>query len=1241
MQPPAGENNRVFTVHGTVIQSTDSPEHYRQKLARIALDEMYQFVAILDANGTLLEVNRAALEGAGLTLSEVEGKPFWDCFWWAVSPEIRETLQKSVARASQGEFIRYDVEIYGRARGKGTIIIDFSLIPVKDETGRVVFIVPEGRDITEKASYEREIARKNTDLQALLKRIRELDEIKTQFFSNVSHELRTPLALIIGPADRLLRNDATLSSEQRQESARVIARNARMLLKHVNDLLDISKFEAGKLKIALQDTNVTPLLRLTASHFDLLAEDRHITFRVEGHDEVVTAIDPEKIQRVVMNLLSNAFKFVPDGGEVRTSIRSSKHELVVSIEDSGPGVKPELRHAIFERFRQGEGGTNRQFAGTGLGLAIAKEFIEMHHGRVEVLDSELGGACFQVTLPISRLSQTAPLSPAHHVAPTIIEGFIEELSQRPSFRGETKLTKPPDYSKSTILVVEDNVDMNRFISESLSATYHVISAFDGQQGLEKALASHPTLIITDIMMPRVSGVEMIGEIRKCPELADVPILLLSAKADEELKVKLLTEGSQDFVAKPFSEKDLLVRVRNLIDLKKSQERYRTLFTSMDEGFCTIEVIFDESQTPIDYRFLETNGAFEKQTALKDARGKRVRELVPHLQQYWFDIYGKVALTGIPTRFENHVEAMNRWHEVYAFRVGVPEHRQVAVFFNDITERKGVEVALRESEERMRLATEATAVGIWEWNTITQMIRWDAQMFRIYGIPPTPDGMVHYSIWSGAVLLEDLSRQEELLRDTAVRRGGYTTREFRIRRPEDGECRHIESVETVRTNSKGQAEWIVGTNLDITDRKHAVQALRENEGRLRAFSGQLEQEVQERTEELEQSQDRLRALATELNLAEQRERKRLAGELHDYLAQLLVLGRLKLGQMRRIGLSPQGTEMVRDTEDVLKKALEYTRTLMAELSPPVLQQHGLSAGLKWLGEQMQRSGLVVTVDVDATTKYSLPDDSAVLLFQSVRELLMNALKHADTNEVAIRLESAEGRLRIEVRDEGAGFDLAAASSASINTAMSSKFGLFSIRERMRALGGSFTLQSAPGEGTTATLILPLVGAQDPGTKPEVRGLGEDPKEGKPSVSFPLASSALLHAQARVRVLLVDDHGMVRQGLRSVLESYADVEVVGESCNGEEAVASVERLQPSIVVMDNNMPRMNGIEATAEITSRYPGVIVIGLSVQSGGANELAMKNVGAAMLLTKDVAVYALYRAIRETLNAKEMSAKEH
>lgn len=539
---------------------------------------------------------------------------------------------------------------------------------------------------------------------------------------------------------------------------------------------------------------------------------------------------------------------------------------------------------------------------------------------------------------------------------------------------------------------------------------------------------------------------------------------------------------------------------------------------------------------------------------------------------------------------------------------------------DITEPKQAEAALREIQERMRLATEATAVGIWEWNLLTNRVWWNPQMFLIYGVAPTPDGFVEYSVWSGAVLLEDLPEQERVLQET-VRNCGTSRRSFRIRRSGDAAYRHIEAVDTVRLNAQGETEWVVGTNLDVTDRTR-------QEEELRRWRDALEMRVRERTKELLASQASLRALAAELNLAEQRERKRLAGELHDHLAQLLVLCRLNMGRVKRSGLTTKAEEIINETEEVLNNALAYSRTVMAELSPPVLQEHGLPAGLTWLGAQMQRHGLAVTVDVGQGAEYALSEDRAMLLFQSVRELLMNILKHAQSTDVAIDLKHHGGLLVIEVRDEGVGFDLAAAAAAAgttTTTALSSKFGLFSIRERMRALGGRFDIESAPGKGTKATLALPVESAGVTVLSPEQ--VRSEPQH------------AGLQPHAKARVLLVDDHALVRQGLRSMLESYDDVDVIGEAWNGEEAVACVERLHPSIVVMDINMPKMNGIEATAAIISRYPDIIVIGLSVNAGGATEEAMTNAGAVALLSKEAAVENLYRAIRETMGVKVIREK--
>ncbi len=406
---------------------------------------------------------------------------------------------------------------------------------------------------------------------------------------------------------------------------------------------------------------------------------------------------------------------------------------------------------------------------------------------------------------------------------------------------------------------------------------------------------------------------------------------------------------------------------------------------------------------------------------------------------------------------------------------------------------------------------------------------------------------------------------------------------------------------------------------LAERTEAERRALESEARLQSLASRLERTVEKRTEELVESQERLRALAVELNLAEQRERARLATDMHDHLQQLLVLGKLKLAGSKRISRGlPAVEKMIHETEEVLADALQYTRSLVAELSPPVLRDHGLCAGLRWLGGYMEKYEMTVAVTVPKAEP-ALPEDQLVLLFQSVRELLMNALKHAGTTEAVVGLEQTADRLRITVSDKGAGFDLAAVTAAEPAGGLSSKFGLFSIKERMRSLGGSLELESAPDKGTIATLVLPLARHR----QAEVKVQAESQER-----SF---SSTLQPPASRIHVLLVDDHAMVRQGLRAMLEGYEDVQIVGEAVDGQDAVRLAEQLRPGIVVMDINMPNMNGIEATREITTRYPNIIVIGLSVNAGDDNHHAMIGAGAATLLTKEAAVEQLYQTMLAVL----------
>jgi PAS domain S-box-containing protein len=516
----------------------------------------------------------------------------------------------------------------------------------------------------------------------------------------------------------------------------------------------------------------------------------------------------------------------------------------------------------------------------------------------------------------------------------------------------------------------------------------------------------------------------------------------------------------------------------------------------------------------------------------------------------------------------------------------------------------VQAQLQRSEERLRLAMAGANMGAWDVDLETGVVVWDARQQELYGTvqhgPPR-----NIEEFYALIHPEDRDRIKQAAAHSQLT--GHFADEFRIIR-DDGTVRWVAAHGMTVSDPTGRPMRMVGINYDITERKVSQRRLEE-------FNEELERQVAERTHELMASRNQLRALTTELNLTEQRERKRLAGELHDHLAQMLVLVRLKLAQAKR-GPVSSSLESIREAEDVISQSLAYTRNLVAELSPPVLHEFGLPAALRWLGEQMYRYQLAVTVRIQCAEDLRLAEDQAVLLFQSVRELLINSAKHAVSKHAIVIMEEHEGALRIRVEDQGIGFNPLAVTTQK-SSLISSQFGLFSIRERMNALGGRFELHSAPGEGTRATLILPLL----PSLQKNVacgagmrRDLIRAQDQGSPSTG-------------RCRIIIADDHAMVRQGLRSVLERFTDIEIIGEASNGHEAVEMTEQHQPSAVVMDVNMPMMGGIEATAAIKGRQPDVVVIGLSVNATIENQEAMRRAGASVLLTKEAAVEELHEAI--------------
>ncbi len=417
-------------------------------------------------------------------------------------------------------------------------------------------------------------------------------------------------------------------------------------------------------------------------------------------------------------------------------------------------------------------------------------------------------------------------------------------------------------------------------------------------------------------------------------------------------------------------------------------------------------------------------------------------------------------------------------------------------------------------------------------------------------------------------------------------------------------------------------------VDITDRKHA-------EDLLRGAKQELERRVAQRTEELSRmvealqaeverrklaedvlrgQRQQLRALTSELTLAEQRERSRLARVLHDGLQQTLVGANLRVELLERSD-NPATRAAAADVKDLISEAIQTSRSLTAELSPPILYEGGLVEAMEWLARWMRdRHGLTVGLDVHGDAS-AVGQDMIILLFQSVRELLFNVVKHAGVQEARVEVAVEEQHVRVTVKDHGRGFDpqqLSAAGDAG------GGMGLFGIRERLGYMGGEVRLESTRGQGVRITLIAPVAAIPPP------------PQPGKAAAAVPTARAP--HAPAPpacIRVVLVDDHIVMRQGLSALLETEPDMLVVGEASDGESAVRVVREKHPDIVLMDISMPGMNGIEATRAIHSELPEVGVIGLSMFQEEEQARRMCDAGGAIYLTKTGPSATLLAAIRD------------
>ncbi|MGE5459420.1 MAG: ATP-binding protein, partial [Solirubrobacterales bacterium] len=427
--------------------------------------------------------------------------------------------------------------------------------------------VTQSAQLSEERRVKLEV--KNRELEALYAQVKELDDAKTRLFANASHELRTPLALVLGPVEKLL--DDGLPPAARRD-LEVVRRNARLLLRHVDELLEVARLEEGAVRLQPGPVDLAAMLRAVFAQFEVLARERAIQVQLDAPDAVAARADAAKLERVLANVVGNAFKFVPDAGHVRAALTVADGRATVRVEDDGPGIAPDMREAVFERFRQDPGRVGR-YGGAGLGLAIARDFAALHGGTIHVRETPHGGAALELEIPLEPPpGGSAPSAPARSnghdgLASGAAAGLAEELRTRT----EGPSTPVGPAGAPSVLVVEDNGDALSFVAEALGAEFRVGTATGGREALQMAEALLPDAIVTDLMMPEGSGDALITQLRSRPALAGTPTIVLTARADPATRVRLLREGADDYVVKPFLPEELRARVRNLVSMKRSRD----------------------------------------------------------------------------------------------------------------------------------------------------------------------------------------------------------------------------------------------------------------------------------------------------------------------------------------------------------------------------------------------------------------------------------------------------------------------------------------------------------------------------------------------------------------------------------------------------------------------------------------------------------------------------------------------
>ncbi len=432
-----------------------------------------------------------------------------------------------------------------------------------------------------------ELDRNRKELEETNQKLTELDQAKSRFFANISHELRTPLTLLLAPLESLQARFSSVVDSETRDLLATMHSNGMRLLKLINDLLDLVRMESGRLQTKSEPVNIAEFLHGLASAVRPMATDKRLRMETAVDEDVGTVMtDRDKLEKVVLNLVFNSLKFTPAGGRVEIRVRKEAEQLVLQVEDTGMGIAAKNLPHVFDRFWQADDSARRKYQGVGIGLALVKELVELQKGTVAVESQEGKGTTFTIRLPYVMAEEPKEQSSdtelifrsvaqkQHAQANVSSDEWLSNLYRRAElFPALTPVAASVRQVESAarnknlfqVLIADDEPEMLRFLESQLGRHYHVLEAVDGQQAIEKASQFLPDVIVLDMMMPEKDGLQACRELRSRTPTQGIPIIMLTARADEETKMAALQAGANDFLTKPFSTTELHVRIKNLIN----------------------------------------------------------------------------------------------------------------------------------------------------------------------------------------------------------------------------------------------------------------------------------------------------------------------------------------------------------------------------------------------------------------------------------------------------------------------------------------------------------------------------------------------------------------------------------------------------------------------------------------------------------------------------------------------------